>query len=362
MKHFYNILFLVALLPLSVVANNGKFKGKHTKEKKIHKEFTVNANAGLKIDNSYGNVHIVTWNDNKTVIDVVIKTNGNNEEKVSEKLDGITVDFSGNGSKISATTRFGDRKGRWNDWFGSNNNNVSVEVSYTIKIPVTNSVSIDNDYGTVSIDKLQGNANINCDYGQLLLGELLSENNALNFDHTRNSSIQFIKSGTINADYSGVTVERAGNLNINADHTTTEIGEVNTLNYNNDYGKISIEKVGTLQGRGDHISHKIGTVLTGLNINSDYGAITIDRIAATCKNVTLRSSYSGITLGLAPSYAFNFTFNLNYTSVKNESILNVTNRNESNYSKLLQGYYGSKESGNSLNITTDYGSVTVTKL
>ena len=82
MKHIYNILILVALLPLSVVANNDKFKGKHTKEKKIHKEYTVNADAGLKIDNSYGSVNIVTWNQNKTVIDVVIKTNGDNEEKV----------------------------------------------------------------------------------------------------------------------------------------------------------------------------------------------------------------------------------------------------------------------------------------
>lgn len=362
MKHIYNILFLIALLPLSVAANDGKFKGKHTKEKKIHKEFTVNAGGGLKIDNSYGNVTIVTWNQNKTVIDVVIKTNGDNEDKVSEKLNGITVDFSGNGSKVSATTRFGANKARWNDWFGSNNNNVSIEVSYTIKLPATNTVMIDNDYGTVNIDKLEGNAIIKCDYGQLIIGELLAENNSLNFDHTRNSTIQFIKSGTINADYSGFTVEKAGDLKINSDHSTTEIGDVTILNYNNDYGKISIDKVGTLQGKGDHISHKIGAVRTAANINSDYGAITIARIEATCKDVTLRSSYSGIKLGLSPTYAFDFAFDLNYTSVKNEDILNVTNRNEGNSSKLLQGYYGAKDSGNSININTDYGSITLTKL
>lgn len=362
MKHIYNILFLLALVPLSVVANDGKFKGKHTKEKKIHKEFNVNANAGLKIDNSYGNVTIVTWNQNKTVIDVVIKTNGDNEDKVSEKLNGITVDFSGNGSKISATTRFGANKARWNDWFGSNNNKVSIEVSYTIKLPITNSVTIDNDYGTVTIDKLEGNAVINCDYGQLIIGELRAKNNSLNFDHTRNSTIQFIESGTINADYSGVTVEKAGDLKINSDHSTTEIGDVNTLNYNTDYGKISIEKAGTLQGKGDHISHKIGTVRTAANINSDYGAISIERIEATCKDVTLRSSYSGIKLGLAPTYRFDFAFDLNYTSVTNEQILEVTNRNEGNSSKLLQGYFGTKGSGNSLNINTEYGSISLTKL
>ena len=55
MKHYYNILFLLTLLPAIVVANNGKLKGKYTKEKKIHKEYTVNANAGFQLDNSFGN-------------------------------------------------------------------------------------------------------------------------------------------------------------------------------------------------------------------------------------------------------------------------------------------------------------------
>jgi hypothetical protein len=362
MKHIYNIIFLIVLLPLSVVANNEKFNGKHTKEKKIHKEYTVNASAGLKIDNSYGNVNIVTWNQNKTVIDVVIKTNGDNEDKVMEKLKGITVDFTSNGSKVTATTRFGERNARWNDWFGSGKSNVSVEVNYTIKIPITNSVTINNDYGTVNIDRLEGNALIHCDYGQLIIGELLAENNALNFDHSRNSTIQFIKSGTINADYSGFTLQKGEDIKINADHSNSEIGEVNTLTYNNDHGKISIEKVGALQAKGDHISHKIGTISKAININSDYGSITIQRIEATCKNVTLRSSYSGIKIGLAPNYKFDFTLNLDYTSLKDEEILNITNRNESNSSKLLQGYYGAKGSGNVLNINTEYGSVKLIEL
>ena len=130
MKHYYNILFLLTLLPAMVVANNGKLKGKYTKEKKIHKEYTVNANAGFQLDNSFGNVTISTWNENRTVIDVVITTNGNNEAKVTERLNDITVAFTANGSKVSATTEF-DKKSNWKSWWGKGKNNVSAEVNYT---------------------------------------------------------------------------------------------------------------------------------------------------------------------------------------------------------------------------------------
>lgn len=65
-------------------ANDTSFDGKHTKEKTIKKEFNVSTNALLKIDNSYGNLNITSWNENRVVIEVHIKTNGNNEDKVQK--------------------------------------------------------------------------------------------------------------------------------------------------------------------------------------------------------------------------------------------------------------------------------------
>lgn len=362
MKHIYKLLFLVALVPLSVVANNGKFKGKHTKEKKIHKEYTVNAGASLKIDNSYGSVNIVTWNQNKTVIEVIIKTNGNDEDKVSEKLKEIDVNFTATSSKIIAITQFGSNKGNWSSWWGKGNNNVSVEVNYIIKLPITNSVNINNDYGTISINKLEGNASINCDYGQLIIGELMAENNSLNFDYTQNSTIQYMKSGKINADYSGFTILKAENLQVNADYSTSEIGEVNNLNYNNDHGKLTVEKAGKVVGRGDYIHHNIGSISKSLNINTDYGAVKVDKLMASCKEVIINADYARISLGLSEGLTFNFELDLNYSSLKGEDLFQYTNKSEENSSKLYLGHFGKKDSGNTLKINANYGGVTFTKI
>lgn len=59
-----------------------------------------------------------------------------------------------------------------------------------------------------------------CDYGKMIIGELYAFHNILNFDYTSNSSIEYIKGGTITADYSGFEIEKAGEIELNADYTS----------------------------------------------------------------------------------------------------------------------------------------------
>jgi hypothetical protein len=86
MKLYYKFFLLMLIAPSVVMANNDKFKGKYTKEKTVKKEYTVNSDALLEIDNSYGNLDIVSWNENRTVIEVHITTNSNDEEKAQKKI------------------------------------------------------------------------------------------------------------------------------------------------------------------------------------------------------------------------------------------------------------------------------------
>lgn len=167
--HFKTLLILL-MLPALVFSNNNWKKGKHTKEKTIHKEFDVNSDAMVKIDNSYGNLDIVTWDENRVVIDITITTNGNNEDKVQDKLDKIDVDFSSSSTLVSAKTRFGKSSKSWFSW---GNSNVNMKINYVVKMPITNSVDLENDYGSINLDKLEGKAIISCDYGKITTKELI---------------------------------------------------------------------------------------------------------------------------------------------------------------------------------------------
>jgi hypothetical protein len=361
---FKTYLLLLLLAPTLVIASNDKFKGKYTKEKKINKEFTVNPNAGLRVNNSYGNIDIVTWNENKTVIEVTIKTNGDDEERVKKRLEEITVDFTANGSLVTAITNFGNKKknNSWS-WWGDGNKGkkVSMEVNYKIKLSKTNTVDLDNDYGAISINDLDGNAKINCDYGQLIIGSLNAENNYLNFDYTNKSTIGYMKSGKINADYSSFSLEKAEQLELSADYTKSEIGSVTTINYNCDYGKVKVEKAKDVIARGDYVNQNIGSVSGNINLNTDYGSISIDRLTSTAKDVIIRSEYTGVKIGYDSGYNFDFIINLEYAGLNGEENLVVTKSSKDGSDKSYEGYYGKNNSGNTMNINSDYGGVTLKK-
>lgn len=358
MKTYYNILVVFFLLPLMAIANNDTPKGKYKAERTVHKEYEVSPSAGLEIDNSYGSIDIVTWNENRTVIDVTIIAHANSEVKAQEKLKDIDIDFTANGSLVKAITRFeSDDKSFWSSWFGDNDN-ASIEINYTVKIPVTNSVDLDNDYGSIRINRLEGNARINCDYGQLIIGELLADDNYLTFDYTSKSTIQYMKSGSINADYSGFTLDKVERLELNADYTRSEIGEVKDLNYTCDYGKVKVGKAEKVVGRGDYISNKLGTISGDLNLNTDYGSITIDRLTNGAKEVIIRSDYTGVKVGFASDYSFDFNINLDYASFKGSDTVEITKSHKDTTDKKYEGFHGTKNSGNTIAINSEYGSVT----
>ena len=360
MKTKIYILFIAVLMvPGMLLANNGFGKGKYTKEKKIKKEYAVNADAQLKINNSYGNVNVVSWNENRVVIEVTVKTNGNNEEKVQKKLDEINVDFSNSASLVSAKTIFNKNKGR--SWWRSGNNNVNMQINYEIKVPVTNSVDLSNDYGGISLNKIEGNARINCDYGKMTLGKLLGDTNELRFDYTNNSTIEYMKQGKINADYSSFTLEEGGNIDLNADYSKSEFVNIQNLIYNCDYGSLKTASSNNVEGNGDYLSAKFGTVKGNFSVEADYGSIRIEELGSSAGNVAIESDYTGIKVGY--NSAFNFTFNitLEYAGLSGKDDLEIVKQRVKSSDKYYEGYYGSSSASKNININSEYGGVSLIK-
>jgi len=356
----YKALITFLFIPAIVLGSNGNdWKGKHTKEKKINKEFTVNADATLEVDNSYGNLDIVTWSENRIVIEVTITTNGNDLEKVQKKLDQITVDFNGSSNLVSAKTRFNKNKSR--SWWNWGSNNVNMKINYVIKMPITNHVDLSNDYGSINLDKLEGRASINCDYGKITTKELMADNNIINFDYTNNSYFEYIKSGKINADYSGFTVGKTNDLDINADYSKSKVEMAEDVNYNCDYGSLIIDKVNSVSGNGDYLTTRIGDVYKNINIKADYGSLKIDNMTENAGDVTIESDYMKITIGYASGYNFNFDLSLDYASLRDKDGLEFSKQNIKSSSKYYAGYHGKSNSGNHIKINSDYGSVSLNK-
>jgi len=356
----FKFVALILLIPFVSFAttDNNKIE-KHTKEKIIKKSFNVSANATLEIENSYGNLDIVTWNENRIEIVVTITTKANDEEKAQRKLDDITVEFNGSNNLVSAKTIFIKSKNSWWNWSG--NNNVNMTINYVVKMPITNAVDLSNNYGNINVGKLEGRATINCDYGKITTKELMADNNRISFDYTSNCYFEYIKSGEINADYSGFTIAKAKNIHVNADYTSSIIETVEDINYVCDYGSVKINKANNIIGNGDYLTVVIGDVYKNVTLEADYGSIKIANMTENAGNVNIESDYTGIKIGHATNYHFNFDIELEYASLNDSGDFQFNKKREESGDKYYEGYYGSSNSGNLIKIESDYGSVSFFK-
>ena len=353
----YKILLIALLIvPLGLQANVeiGGWGGKYTKEKTIKKEFNVNSDALFKVKNSYGNLNITSWDQDKVMIEVHIKTNGNNEDKVKERLEEIDVDFENSSSLVSAITRFGERNKSWG-WNWGKRNSVNVKVNYTIKLPVKNSVHLSNDYGNIYLDRVDGHAKISCDYGKMEIGELRGRNNELRFDYTSRSSFEYINSAEIIADYSGFNIEKAGDLTIKADYTNAVIEEMENLDYSSDYGSMEVKKVKNVNGVGDYIGIKLGEVDGNISVRSDYGSVKVARMLNG--NIDINSDYTGIKIGYDSGYNFDFEITTEYAGVSGKEDFEISISREKSSDKYYKGYRGQSNSGNKVYINSEYGGI-----
>lgn len=358
MKPIFKITFILFFLPMLVFASNPTEK-KHEKSKSIKKEFNVNKDATIYIKNKYGNVDVTTWNENKVSFTIKITVNGNDLDKVKDKLSSINVEFDASSSLVEAITVFEKKKSSWSSWWGNNNNNINYQINYFVKMPVTNNVDFNNKYGNILLDELEGKATINCDYGKISIEKLLNKNNTINLDYCSRSTINYMNSGNINIDYSKLTIEESNQIKASADYSGLKVGSVKDIDFNSDYGSVTINEAENIDGNSDYASMRIGTVKKSLTIDTDYGGLKVENLADGFESVNIDGDYAGIKIGTSAKN-FDFTIDLGYASFRYPKE-NVDMRKEIKKSskKYYEGSYGNGKSSSTIKIKSSYGSVSI---
>lgn len=356
MKFIYKITLLFLLLPLIAVANNTGTK--QEKSKVIQKEYKVNSNAKVALNNRYGNLNITTWNKNIVEIEVTITVKGNSLESVEDKLSTIDVEFDASSSFVSAKTTFEKEQKSWSFWKKSSN--LSYKINYKVKMPKTNSVDLNNDYGNIFLGDLSGKANINCDYGKITVGELSANNNTINLDYCSSSTVSFMKNGNVNVDYSKITIDKAEDLKVNEDYSTIKFGKVKNINFNADYGSVSISEAENVNGNSDYASMRLGTIYKNLNIETDYGSVSVDRLAKGFESVIIDGQYAGIKINVDEDAVFDFVLDLQYAGFRyDDDQIEFFKKISKSTKKYYEGKFGKGNSNAQIKIKSQYGGVSI---
>ncbi len=351
MKKQFKTLIIVVLLPFLGFSNEGNFA--FVKQKSIKKAYVVNLDANLNIDNSYGNITVTTWDEDKIEFDITIKVSGDNEKWVIQKINDIDVAINALKGLVTANTMIG------NSSYKSNRNS-NFEINYSVKIPKNGSVKLNNKYGNITTSDLNGISDITCKYGKITLGKLNNNHNTIQIEYCPNSSIDVLKNGFVTAKYSELKINETKKLDLVSNYTDVAIQEGDVINYNSKYGTIKIQNVSTLNATGNYLTLKVGAIFDKLNLSTKYSNASIGIINAKANSIAIVAGYSEIAIGYQPNFAFNFNVIVKYANFKFDNDLEINNKEESGNTKTYIGFY-KKKGDNMVSIISDYGNVTLIK-
>ena len=365
MKSLYKIALVLFLIPTIASAVPGK--GKYTKSKKLSKNYAVSKSGTVKINNSFGNVTITTWDQPQVTFEVNVEVSGDNEERVNDRLRKIDVRFSSSNDFVEANTQtdgYQDNDNGWSFWdlFKSGNNssnNGNLKIDYIVKMPVTAKLDITNDYGAIILDRLEGRAEISCDFGRLDIGQLMATNNEIKFDYTKSSNIDYMKSGVIKADFSDFDLYGCEELDFRGDYSKARLHKTKMLKFNSDFSTVESDESEIIDGRGDYSTIRLGTIIQKADLNTDFGTIKVKEIGPDFKSLEIRSDYTGIDLNYHPMAKFNFDADLSFANIKLSQDAEVTRSEKDTTNKRVSGYVGANDTGSMITIKSEFGNVSL---
>ena len=339
------LLLLIPCLSMAVAE-------KSEVEKRINKEFNVQPESSLAIDNRYGRIDVAIGESNRIKIEVVMKVKAGSEKKAQEALDRISVGISQSGSRVSASTSISSTSG-WMSWFDTGN--VEMEINYNVLVPADIFIDLKQKYGSVFVETTNRDLRIDLSYGDIRLGDI---NAKLSLEMAySDGSLSRIKNGDLSLSYSDLEMEDAQSVEIDMKYTDVSMGsairanvmtaygnframDIDELMYRGKYDDVVIERVKSIDMESAYSGMKIGGISGHGHFEMRYGDLQVSNIAAGFSKLDIDTEYTGVVLRFAPNAAFAIDAQNNYCDIHHHD-LRVTEDIQRTGSTVLKASKGS---------------------
>ncbi len=218
----------------------------------ITKTFDLNQPGTLNASSSGGGVSVKTHNEPKVIIQAFVRKNGRllspSDNRLKEVLDAFDLDFSKNGSVITANVK---RKSRMRFW---NNTGISL----TIIVPEEMSCDVSSSGGGLEISGVKGTHEFSSSGGGVRLENITGTTEAKSSGGgvkatNQNGDIRLSSSG------GGVTLEEAhGNVFAHSSGGGVHIKNIDgDVDASSSGGSVSV--TGRIRGRESYFKRRIGS-------------------------------------------------------------------------------------------------------
>ena len=336
-----------------------------SESRQINKRFKVTPETRIELTNKYGKVELNTWEKDSVVITIDIRVEDKKLSKLKKSLDNIDFETTSNSNFLIVRTIVGDNMGNIEKEFQKLMETVfqasgNAEINYTVWLPKTNELKVENKFGDVYIEDYAGDIEIDLSNGNLKSHDFDGKTSiSLSFG---DATINNIKNGTIDCNYGEVYLKEAGKLRISSKSSDFEINEINDLTTDSRHDKFRIKKADLVDAKGSFSNFRLSELTDRAILRIEYGDIEIEKIAPDFTSVYIESSSTDIDLYFNKSSSFQFEITNTKSETRFGQNINIDNEDildEKEKKVKLTGSFGEKSENTKLHINSVGGEIDI---
>ncbi|WP_298893612.1 hypothetical protein [uncultured Psychroserpens sp.] len=280
-------------------------QNKATKEIKSTHEFF--SNGTLSLENKYGNVFIYGWDKESIDITVSIETQRKTQDDAKELLNRITSNITATNKQVIIRSEIEKKgKGFLNKYLSKidpfKNDKTSTSINYTIYLPKSAAIEINNKYGDLIITDWDGKLDANVEHGDIRTIESIS-NSSISIKYGKLKARTLVQSKIESKDAT-INIDTSENLKINSVGSEIELDKIEQLELHSNKDNIEINTLNNGFGTIKYATVVINN-LTKANLELYLAELRILNLATHTPSLNINQEISDVYINITNT---NFDF------------------------------------------------------
>ena len=359
-KHSIKALVVIFILMFPAIV-----WAQFTETKQVNKRFKLTPETQVEITNKYGKIKINTWDKDSIIFDIKIRVEDKKLSRLEKLVSEVDFDFVNSEHYVTARTQVGENRSSFEKEVLNLKEAVlqsdgKIEIDYTVWMPKTNQLKVENKFGDIYIDDYLGELEITLSNGNLKAHDFTGKTNLkLSF---ADATINLLKTGTLDCNYSEIFIKKADKLKVAGKSSEFEITEIKELNTDSRRDKYRIQEIGILTAKGSFTNYRVTDISESLNVKTEYGDLDIEKVSPDFKSVFVESKSTDLSLYFSEKDEFGFEIThtksetnfCNELNIKKEEVLD-----EKEKKMKITGTFGNNVKTTMLIINAVGGSVNI---
>lgn len=300
----YKSIPLLAILILALSA--GSLAQTFEKSLDVTRTFPIKKMTTIQVENKYGNINIIPWEKDSVKFDIHLEVTSSKMDRLDKTFKSIDFDFTANEYFIITRTVFKNQKSKFlaelTDMATSLFSHSNAQIDYTIYLPESAELTLDNKYGNVYTTNLTGKLILNISNGDLRANALTGVVRAdLEFG---DFTVKELKNANIEFNYANAEIRKADKLMIESRSSEIEIDEATEIDINSRRDQINIKSLSRITGDISFSEIYLRVIDKELIMKTEYGGLEIDQVPKDFRLIDLTSQYTDLSLMVSKESQF----------------------------------------------------------